>query len=163
MYNGNMKNKLPRKYRITCRVGKTECTHHNGVRKPENIVSSRYVDRQNGFADDSRRVRRSDAPENLVSLRYVGMHNGAAGDTKMAETLVLSGFSGWGGALSKPRAAFAHTVCSYTWEPAKDERAPLRHPAAVSWRTKKSRCLAGSQTKKRHKLVQTCVFAMQKK
>ena len=57
-----MKNKLPRKYRITCRV------------------------------------RRSDAPENIVSSRYVGLHNGDAGMEKTAETLVLSGFSGGGGA-----------------------------------------------------------------
>ena len=42
------------------------------------------------------RVRRSDAPENLVFPRYVGMHNGDAGMGKMAETLVLSGFSGGG-------------------------------------------------------------------
>ena len=62
MYNGNMKNKLPRKYRIISRV----C--------------------------------RSDAPENIVSLRYVGMHNGDAGMGKTAETLVLSGFAGGGGA-----------------------------------------------------------------
>ena len=62
MYNGNMKNKLPRKYRIISRV------------------------------------HRSDAPENIVSLRYVGMHNGDADDTKTAETLVLSGFAGGGGA-----------------------------------------------------------------
>ena len=62
VYNGNMKNKLPRKYRIISKV------HH------------------------------SDVPENLVSLRYVGMHNGDAGMGKMAETLVLSGFSGGGGA-----------------------------------------------------------------
>ena len=62
MYNGNMKNKLPRKYRIISRV------------------------------------RRSDAPENIVSSRYVDRHNGVAGDTKMAETLVLSGFSRGGGA-----------------------------------------------------------------
>ena len=57
-----MKNQLPRKYKITCRV----C--------------------------------RLDAPENLVSSRYVGMHNGDAGDIKTAETLVLSGFAGGGGA-----------------------------------------------------------------
>ena len=44
------------------------------------------------------RVRRSDAPENFASLRYVGLHNGDAGIGKMAETLVLSGFSGGGGA-----------------------------------------------------------------
>ena len=62
VYNGNMKNQLPRKYRIISRV----C--------------------------------RSDAPQNLVSSRYVARHNGDAGDTKMAETLVLSGFSGGGGA-----------------------------------------------------------------
>ncbi len=43
------------------------------------------------------RVCRLDAPENLVFPRYVGMHNGDAGDTKMAETLVLSGFAGGGG------------------------------------------------------------------
>ena len=77
MYNGNMKNKLPRKYRIISKV------------------------------------RRSDAPENIVSLRYVGMHNGVAGDAKMAKTLVRSGFAGGG---SKPHAAFAHEVCSYTLE-----------------------------------------------
>ena len=57
-----MKNQLPRKYKITCRV------------------------------------RRSDAPENLVFPRFVVMHNGDAGYAKMAETLVLSGFSGGGGA-----------------------------------------------------------------
>ena len=166
-----MKDKLPRKYRIISRV------------------------------------RRLDAPENIVSLRYVGMHNGFAGDTKTAETLVLSGFSGGGGALSKPRAAFAHTVCSYTWEtakeirllsnsvyrapmsspggrteiydfevevgvntvhfctckPAKDERPPLRHPATRINAVHVNCHLAGSQTKKRHKLRLTCVFAMQKK
>ena len=44
------------------------------------------------------RVCRSDAPQNLVSSRYVGMHNGDADDIKTAETLVLSGFSGGGGA-----------------------------------------------------------------
>ena len=69
--------------------------------------------------DNRRRVCRSDAPENLVSPRYAGMRYGDAGDIKMAETLVLRGFSGGGGLLSKPRTAFAHTVCSYTWETAK--------------------------------------------
>ena len=44
------------------------------------------------------KVCRSDAPENLVFPRYVGMHNGDADDIKTAETLVLSGFSGGGGA-----------------------------------------------------------------
>ena len=72
------------------------------------------------------RVCRSDAPENLASSRYAGMHNGDAGDTKTAKTLVLSGFAG---GLSKPRAGFAHTVCSHTWEPAKGGRPLLRHPA----------------------------------
>ena len=62
MYNGNMKDKLPRKYRIITRVCRLDA--------PENLVFPRYVDRQNGFADD----------------------------TKTAETLVLSGFSGGGGA-----------------------------------------------------------------
>ena len=57
-----MKNQLSRKYRITCRV----C--------------------------------RSDAPENLVSSRYVDRHYDDAGMEKTAETLVLSGFSGGGGA-----------------------------------------------------------------
>ena len=57
-----MKNKLPRKYRITCKV------------------------------------RRSDTPENLVSSRYVDRHYDDAGMGKMAETLVLSGFSRGGGA-----------------------------------------------------------------
>ena len=177
-----MKNKLLRKYKITCRVRPLDA--------PENIVSLRYVGMHNRFTDDSRRVCRSDAPENLVSSRYVGMHNGDADDTKTAETLVLSGFAGGGGLLSKPRAAFhpiahpatlrhpatrmraLHSNCHLAgwtqstlthWEPAKDERPPLRHPAAVSWRTKKSRCLAGSQTKNRHKLRLTCVFVMQKK
>ena len=62
VYNGNMKDKLPRKYRIISRV------------------------------------RRSDAPENLVSSRYVDRHYDDAGYAKTAETLVLSGFSGGGGA-----------------------------------------------------------------
>ena len=113
-----MKNQLQRKYKITCRVGKAECAHHNGVRNvdrlyqadnnnrrrvrrsdaPENLVSPRYVGLHNGFADDSRRVCRLDAPENIVSLRYVDRHNGDAGDIKTAETLVLSGFAGGGGA-----------------------------------------------------------------
>ena len=62
VYNGNMKDKLPRKYRIISRV----C--------------------------------RSDAPQNLVSSRYVDRHYDDAGMGKMAETLVLSGFSGGGGA-----------------------------------------------------------------
>ena len=90
VYNGNMKNKLPRKYKITCRVRRSDA--------PENIVSSRYVDRQNGFADYSRRVCRSDAPENIASSRYVDRQNGFAGEVKTAETLVLSGFAGGGGA-----------------------------------------------------------------
>ncbi len=85
-----MKNQLSRKYRIISRVRRSDA--------PENIVSSRYVDRQNGFADYSRRVCRSDAPENLVSSRYVDRYNDDAGMGKMAETLVLSGFSGGGGA-----------------------------------------------------------------
>ena len=85
-----MKDKLPRKYRIISKVCRSDA--------PENIVSSRYVGMHNGFADDSRRVCRLDAPENIVSPRYVGMHNRFAGDAKMAETLVLSGFPGGGGA-----------------------------------------------------------------
>ena len=105
-----MKNKLPRKYRITCRVrpldapeniafprdagmyyGDTDdSTHHNGVR---NVGRLYQADN-----DNRRRVCRLDAPENIVSSRYVGMHNGDADDTKMAETLVLSGFAGGGGA-----------------------------------------------------------------
>ena len=89
MYNGNMKDKLPRKYRIISRVGKTECAHHNGVR---NVGRLYQADN-----DNHRRVRRSDAPQNLVSSRYVGMHNDDAGMEKTAETLVLSGFSGGGG------------------------------------------------------------------
>ena len=58
------------------------------------------------------RVRRSDAPENLVSSRHVVMHNGDAGMGKTAKTLVLSGFAGGGGLLSKPRAAF-HPIDRY--------------------------------------------------
>ena len=113
-----MKDKLPRKYRIISRVGRAECAHHYGVRNvgrlyqadndnhrrvcrsdaPENLAFPRYVDRHNGDADDSRRVRRSDAPENLVSSRYAERCYGDAGMGKMAETLVLSGFSRGGGA-----------------------------------------------------------------
>ena len=85
-----MKNKLPRKYKITCRVCKAECAHHNGVR---NVGRLYQADN-----DNRRRVRRSDAPENLVSSRHVVMHNGDAGMGKTAKTLVLSGFSGGGGA-----------------------------------------------------------------
>ncbi len=44
------------------------------------------------------KVCRLDAPENLVFPRYVDRHNGDAGYAKMAETLVLSGFAGGGGA-----------------------------------------------------------------
>ena len=44
------------------------------------------------------RVCRLDAPENLVFPRYVDRCYGDAGMGKMAETLVLSGFSGGGGA-----------------------------------------------------------------
>ena len=43
-------------------------------------------------------VGRSDAPQNLVSSRYVDRHNDDAGIGKTAETLVLSGFAGGGGA-----------------------------------------------------------------
>ena len=90
VYNRNMKYKLPRKYRIISRVGKTECAHHNGVR---NVGRLYQADN-----DNHRRVCRSDAPENLVFPRFVVMHNGDVGIGKMAETLVLSGFSGGGGA-----------------------------------------------------------------
>ena len=44
------------------------------------------------------RVCRLDAPENLVFPRYVDRHYDDAGMGKMAETLVLSGFAGGGGA-----------------------------------------------------------------
>ena len=44
------------------------------------------------------RVCPLDAPENLANTSDAGMHNGDAGDIKTAETLVLSGFSGGGGA-----------------------------------------------------------------
>ena len=96
-----MKNKLQRKYRIISRVYRSDADNRRKMSRsdaPENFASPRYVGMHNGFADDSRRVRRSDAPENIVSLRYVGMHNGDADDTKTAETLVLSGFAGGGGA-----------------------------------------------------------------
>ena len=73
VYNGNMKDKLPRKYRNVGRLYQAD-------------------------NDNRRRVCRSDAPENLVFRRYVDRHNGVADDTKTAETLVLSGFSGGGGA-----------------------------------------------------------------
>ena len=63
VYNRNMKNKLPRKYRIISRVRRTDA--------PENLDFPRYVGMHNGFADDSRRELRSDAPENLVSSCYV--------------------------------------------------------------------------------------------
>ena len=110
------------------------------------------------------KVHHSDVPENLVFRRYVDRHNGVADDIKTAKTLVLSGFSGGGGLLSKPRAAFhpidrykinpnrmsfpcgVDEVHFYTWEPAKGRRPPMHH-----------------STKKRHKLRLTCVFVMQKK
>ncbi len=85
-----MKNKLPRKYKIISRVGKAECAHHNGVRNVDRLYQADN--------DNRRRVCRLDAPENLVSSRYVDRHNGDAGYAKTAETLVLSGFSGGGGA-----------------------------------------------------------------
>ena len=97
MYNGNMKNKLPRKYRITCRVGKTECTHHNGVRNAGRLYQADNDDRRSAHRHTCW-VRRSDAPENLASSRYVDRHNDDAGMGKTAETLVLSGFAGGGGA-----------------------------------------------------------------
>ena len=90
MYNGNMKNKLPRKYRIISRVGKAECANHNGVR---NVGRLYQADN-----DNRRRVCRLDAPENLASSRYAERCYGDADNTKTAETLVLSGFSGGGGA-----------------------------------------------------------------
>ena len=90
VYNGNMKDKLPRKYKIISRVGKAECAHHNGVRNVGRLYQA--------YNDNRRRVRRSDAPENLVFPRYVGMHNDDADMGETAETLVLSGFSGGGGA-----------------------------------------------------------------
>ena len=149
-----MKNQLPRKYKIISRVCRSDA--------PENIVSLRYVGMHNGFADDSRRVRRSDAPENIVSSRYVGMHNGFADDScrvrrsDAPENLVSSRY------VDRPHAAFAHTVCSYTWETAKGGRPPLRHPATRMCAFQVNCHLAGSQTKKRHKLRLTCVFVMQK-
>ena len=85
-----MKNQLLRKYKITCRVGKAECAHHNGVRNVDRLYQADN--------DNRRRVRRPDTPENLVFPRYVDRCYGDAGMGKMAETLVLSGFSGGGGA-----------------------------------------------------------------
>ena len=111
-----MKNKLPRKYRIISRVRRPDADNRRKMSRldaPEILVSPRYVGMHNGFADDSRRVCRSDAPENLVSSRHVVMHNGDAGMGKTAKTLVLSGFAGGGGLLSKPRAAF-HPIDSKT-------------------------------------------------
>ena len=45
------------------------------------------------------KVHHSDVPENLVSSRYVDRHYDDAGMGEMAETLVLSGFAGGGGAI----------------------------------------------------------------
>ena len=42
VYNGNMKNQLPRKYRIISRVCRSDA--------PQNLVSSRYVGMHNGDA-----------------------------------------------------------------------------------------------------------------
>ena len=107
MYNRNMKNKLPRKYRIISKVCRSDA--------PENIVSLRYVGMHNRFADDSRRVRRSDAPEKLAFSRYVDRYNDDAGMGKMAETLVLSGFAGGGGLYQSPvRLSTLSTVIKST-------------------------------------------------
>ena len=101
VYNGNMKNQLSRKYRNVGRLYQADKDNHRRVCRsdaPENIVSPRYDGLHNGDADDSRRVCRLDAPENLVSSRYVDRHYDDAGMGKMAETLVLRGFCGGGGA-----------------------------------------------------------------
>ena len=87
-----------------------------------------------------------------------------------AETLVLSGFQGGGGATRKTRAtsAFqAHEVCSYIWETAKGGRSPLLYirilvnacmssRSGLRARQTKNHRLAGSQTKIRHKLKSLC-------
>ena len=93
-----MKNQLPRKYRIISRVGKAnfrtdEARENRRVSKTE--CAHRKIERAH---QHTCRVRRFDAPENIVSLRDAGMYNGFANDTKLAETLVLSGCSGGGGA-----------------------------------------------------------------
>ena len=49
MYNGNMKNKLPRKYRIISKVRRSDA--------PENIVSLRYVGMHNGVAGDAKMAK----------------------------------------------------------------------------------------------------------
>ena len=49
VYNGNMKNKLPKKYRIISRVRRSDA--------PENIVSLRYVDRHNWVAGDTKTAK----------------------------------------------------------------------------------------------------------
>ena len=49
MYNGNMKNKLPRKYRIISRVCRSDA--------PENLASSRYAGMHNGDAGDTKTAK----------------------------------------------------------------------------------------------------------
>ena len=108
-----MKNKLSRKYRIISRVGKTECTHHNGVRNAGRLYQADNDDRRSAHQHTCR-VRRSDAPENLAFSRYVDRHNDDADDMKTAETIVLSGFAGGGGAENKAPGGFrTHSVLLY--------------------------------------------------
>ena len=87
-----------------------------------------------------------------------------------AQTLVLSGFQGGGGATPKTRATSAfqtHEVCSYIWETAKGGRSPLLYirilvnacmssRSGLRARQTKNHRLAGSQTKIRHKLEDLC-------
>ena len=87
-----------------------------------------------------------------------------------AQTLVLSGFQGGGGATRKTRSMSgfqAHEVCSYIWETAKGGRSPLLYirilvnacmssRSGLRARQTKNHRLAGSQTKIRHKLKSLC-------
>ena len=91
----------------------------------------------------------------------------------VAQTLVLSGFQGGGGATRKTRSTSAfqtHEVCSYIWETAKGGRSPLLYirilvnacmssRSGLRARQTKNHRLAGSQTKIRHKLVNLCKSA----
>ena len=73
MYNGNMKNKLPRKYRIISKVRRSDA--------PENIVSLRYVGMHNGVAGDAKMAK------TLVRSGFAGGGGGSKPQGAFAPTV----------------------------------------------------------------------------